>query len=105
LSDHLFDAQLSASARAFKRQWARCATLRNVLEHEEEYIAGRGEKRQERVDPAWVGYGTGFSGSTQGITSVTALGRNYDVRPAIDAALACYDPLLAEYRRLKAAQM
>jgi len=87
-----------AGARQFRTAWAAVSDLRHALEHEEEYIAGRG-KFPRYVGNSWLA-GEYFEShlfvwDSEGIESVGFLGRTYRVRPAIVAALALESPLLA----------
>jgi hypothetical protein len=78
-------------AREFRRQWASVSVLRDALEHEEEYVAGRGRNRDERVGEQWTSlqmFETHLMlWSEEGIESLGFMGRRYVIRPAIVAAL------------------
>jgi hypothetical protein len=86
-----------AGAADFRAAWHAVSDLRDALEHEEEYVAGKGKKAR-LFSQSWVtnGYfedhlliwGNG------GIDWVGFMGREYRVRPAIAAALNLEAPLL-----------
>ena len=79
-----------AGAADFRAAWRAVSDLRDALEHEEEYIAGRG-KRPRLFDQSWVANGY-FEDhlliwGSEGINSVSLMGRTYKLSPAIVAAL------------------
>jgi hypothetical protein len=89
-----------AGAADFRAAWHAVSDLRAALEHEEEYIAGRG-KRPRLSDQSWVANGY-FEDhlliwGSEGIDWVGFMGREYRVRPAIAAALNLEAPLLDLY--------
>jgi hypothetical protein len=82
----------------FQAAWAEVSDVRDLLEHEEEYLIGKG-KFPAKVDPNWTPPGMGMSRpmrmSDAGIVSIQVLGRWYDVRGAV-AALLALRPCLRE---------
>jgi hypothetical protein len=86
-----------AGAADFRAAWHAVSDLRDALEHEEEYIAGRG-KHPRLFDQSWVANGYLedhlFIWGSEGIDSVDFMGRPYKLRPAIVAALNLDGPLL-----------
>jgi hypothetical protein len=86
-----------AGAADFRAAWRAVSALRDMLEHEEEYIAGRG-KFPRRLNQSWVANGY-FEDrlliwGSEGMESVGFMGKPYRVRPAIAAALNLEAPLL-----------
>jgi hypothetical protein len=86
-----------AGAAEFRAAWDAVSDLRDALEHEEEYIAGRG-KRPQLFGQSWVANGY-FEDhlliwGNEGIDWVGFMGREYRVRRAIAAALNLEAPLL-----------
>jgi hypothetical protein len=84
-------------AAEFRAAWKAMSDLRDALEHEEEYIAGRG-KRPCLFSRRWVANDYHeehfLMWGNEGIESVSFMGRTYKVRPAIAAALNLEVPLL-----------
>lgn len=94
----------AAEADAFRAAWKPLRDLRNVLEHEEDYIAGRGRKPGLLGDlSGWVRgrhgakvpfYGAAHHMDADGrLVGLTALGRDYDLSAALAAARALRGPL------------
>jgi hypothetical protein len=87
-----------AGAREFRREERVVKPLRDLLEHEERYIVGRG-RHPERVGQAWLEQGMFerylLIWDDEGIQRVGFMGGTYFVRPAITAALELEAPLLA----------
>jgi hypothetical protein len=86
-----------AGAADFRAAWDAVSDMRDALEHEEEYVAGRG-KFPRLFDQSWV-ENDYFEDhlliwGNEGITSVSFMGRTYKVRRAIAAALNLELPLL-----------
>lgn len=90
--------ELSDGMRTFRDEWKKTADLRDALEHEEEYLAGRGSRREriigDRWDPDGGSYSNGFAYRDDGLQTFYLLGRDYDLQHAIRAALAI-GPLVA----------
>lgn len=95
----------------FRKQWVPLRDLRNALEHEEEYLAGRGKyptlllgalrvrevlfsrNRGHLVTtPARFGYDTGIEGDR---FEVAVLSNRYDVTPALQSALGLAEDVQA----------
>lgn len=89
----------NASANRFVHAWKAVRDVRNGLEHEEEYLAGAGQ-RPNLVDAAWTPPVVGVSRHTalndDGIAKIAALGHWYDVAEAVAAAVDLIDPIAAE---------
>src|SRR5882672_5505986 len=87
------------SADRFDRAWARVSDVRDLLEHEEEYLVGEGRFPQ-KADPNWMPPAMGMSRPMQltdsGIAGIQVLGKWYDVRETVAAALALKTILLQE---------
>ena len=70
--------EASTAANRFVRAWKAVRDMRNGLEHEEEYLAGVGQ-RQNLVNAAWTPPAVGVSRHTtlndNGVARVSALGR------------------------------
>jgi len=83
---------------AFRAAWETISKLRDAREHEEEYIAGPG-RFPDNVGPNWAANGyfesATFIWGTDGIDSVSFMGKVYTLRPAITAALALEEALSA----------
>jgi len=89
--------ETSAGAADFRVARKDVSHLRNALEHEEEYIAGKGKNRR-LFTQSWVANGY-FEDhlliwGNEGIDWVGFMGRDYRVRRAIAAALNLEPPLL-----------
>jgi hypothetical protein len=89
----------NVSANRFVHAWKAVRDVRNGLEHEEEYLAGAGQ-RPNLVDSAWTPPVVGVSRHTilndDGIAKIAALGRWYDVAEAVAAAVNLIDRIAAE---------
>jgi hypothetical protein len=90
--------EVLAGSGKFRTAWGAVSDLRDGLEHEEEYIAGRG-RFARLFSPSWVADGyfesNLFIWGPEGIDAVGFMGQDYDVRPAIVTALDLEAPLLA----------
>jgi hypothetical protein len=77
------------AADRFGDTWKRVREVRNGLEHEEQYLAGQGQ-RPGLVDAAWTPPAVGVARHTQvnaaGLVAISALGRWYHVADTIAAA-------------------
>lgn len=96
-----------AEADRFLRAWKGTSQLRDVLEHEEEYLLGRGKEQAQRVNdarrgtillrgvrvPMYAIHETPDSGGR--LTGMSVLGVTYDLTAPLDAAEALVAPLLA----------
>jgi hypothetical protein len=91
------------SANRFERAWASVSDVRDLLEHEEEYLVGKGRFPQ-KADPNWMPPAMGMSRPLQltdsGIAAIQVLGKWYDVRETIAAALALKAILLEETSKI-----
>jgi hypothetical protein len=91
--------EANTTANRFVHAWKAVRDVRNGLEHEEEYLAGAGQ-RQNLVDAAWTPPAVGVSRHTtlndNGVARISALGRWYDVAEAVAAAVDLIDPLSTE---------
>lgn len=81
----------------FRVEWGKLSALRDAIEHEEEYAAGTG-RRAQLVGSGWDPWGetairASFTGD--GLYTVTVLGKTYEVRDAIRAALQMASPYTA----------
>lgn len=92
--DAAWDDRLLTLMKSYRSAFAgeQLKDLRDVLEHEEEFMAGGGRRRDSRVIVDELSAGLGFS-STDRIVSIRRFGRCYDVRHVVDAALALEEPL------------
>jgi hypothetical protein len=93
----------AVAADRFRAAWGSVRDVRNALEHEEEYVAGGGQ-RPKLVDPVWVPPTMGASRqlrtSDAGLDAVSVLGKWYQVGESISAAHALRPLLLAETDRI-----
>jgi len=92
--------------KELKAAWAGIKDVRNAFEHEEEFILKRGlGGSQERVvAPTWWDQGLWDVATTsddEGLKEVLFMGRRYEIRPAILAALELDEQLLALTRVLR----
>jgi len=86
----------------FRAAWAPQAELRNAFEHEEEYLAGYGKRRNELLDEESLiepdgSWSAGLALGPAGILGVAFLGKAYSVALSIRKALAL-EPLLAAWQ-------
>jgi len=89
--------EILTGAADFRTAWGAVSDLRDALEHEEEYIAGRG-RFSRLFSQSWAENGY-FEDhlliwGSEGIDSVNFMGRPYRARSAIAAALNLEAPLL-----------
>ena len=93
-------------SKEFSAAWAGISDVRNAFEHEELFILkrGRGDSQERVVAPAWWDEGLLDVATTvddEGLNEVLFMGRRYEIRPAIQAALELDEPLLALTRALR----
>lgn len=98
-----FEPEAKTAARRFIKSWKKVRSLRNGLEHEEEYLAGCG-KFKEMQDPNWMPPRIGASRQTQaneeGFLSIWVLGRQYNVKDCIKTVLELRSHLSKEMEKL-----
>jgi hypothetical protein len=98
-----FEPSATGAARRFLTEWQRIEKIRDGLEHEEEYLAGRG-KFKDMPDPNWkppiVGYSRWTETDAEGLVSITVLGRSYSIKDCISSALDLRPHLAAERRQI-----
>ena len=86
--------------------WAGIKDVRNAFEHEEDFILkkGIGGSQERVVAPIWWEQGlldVATTADDEGLKEVLFMGRSYEIRPAILAALELDEPLLALTRALR----
>ena len=96
---------LAALARGYCEQFLLIKDLRDALEHEEEYLAGKGWKPtrlipEGTIDHLEAGIGRHTATGPEGLMVVEVLGAKYYPRACIDLGLSLRSPLLAEIARL-----
>ena len=89
------DKDLVERARTFRRAYKeeRIYDLRNRLEHEEEYLAGRHPRSFSGSFP--VVHVTGYDGKTGRLESVRSLDTDYVISRTLAAAVALEEPFRA----------
>lgn len=93
-------------AKELLAAWAGIKDVRNAFEHEEDFILkkGRGDSQERVVASMWWEQGLLDVATTtddDGLKDVLFMGRRYEIRPAIQAALELDEPLLALARALR----
>ncbi len=80
-------ARLDCLTDRFAEAWEPVSRIRDMLEHEEEYILGRGLRPKE-VHPQWgdIGYASSYIAYGEGVISVSVVGGSYQVIEPIRAA-------------------
>jgi hypothetical protein len=106
LKNHGEPDAIKTAAAAFRRAWGKTPVsahdsagrpfriegplreLRNVLEHEEDYIADSGH-HPELVASGWDGQGPGVINGSEGIKLFVLFGVTYELRDTVAKALEC----------------
>lgn len=98
--DPTTEAEAIASIDEYLRLWRDVRDVRNAFEHEEEYLAGEGQK-PALPNPDWdggarVGRSQHMTYNENGLQTVDALGRTYHLGLVIDACLHRVTPHLRD---------
>lgn len=90
-------------AKELLAAWKPIKDVRNAFEHEEDFILKKGLNQERIVDPVWWEQGLLDVAPTiddEGLKEVLFMGRRYEIRPAVLAALELDEGLLALRRSL-----
>jgi len=94
---------LLPGAKELLAAWKPIKDVRNAFEHEEDFILKKGLNQERIVDPVWWEQGLLDVAPTiddEGLKEVLFMGRRYEIRPVLLAALELDEPLLALRRAL-----
>ena len=85
--------------------WAQIKEIRNAFEHEEEHISGTARRQDRLASPDWMDDGlfldVALTIDDDGLKEVLFMGKRYEVRSAVAAAVGLDEPLLALRRKLQ----